>query len=54
MPSAEQCKRYAAECLEIAQSITDAKAKEAMLEMAERWKRFADDLAVKEGEHKDD
>ena len=54
MPSAEQCRRYAAACLEIAQSITDPKAKAAMLDMAERWRRFAERLAATKGESKAD
>ena len=41
MPDAEEYRRYAAECLELAQRLTDADTRAQLLEMAEAWRELA-------------
>jgi hypothetical protein len=43
--SVERFKKYAAECLRIAQSTTDSAQKAHLLEMAEAWQRLAEAAA---------
>jgi hypothetical protein len=43
MPSrAEQYRRYAAECVRVAQETTNAGDKAMLLQMAETWRRLAE------------
>jgi hypothetical protein len=42
MRSAEQYQRYAAECLRLAQQAKTASEKGLLLEMAEHWRRLAE------------
>jgi hypothetical protein len=42
MSSAEQYQRYAAECLRLAQQAETASEKGLLLEMAEHWRRLAE------------
>jgi hypothetical protein len=44
----ERYRRYAAECLRIAQQATDPAHKARLLEMAEAWQRLADQAAKRE------
>jgi hypothetical protein len=53
MLSPDDCVRYAAECLKIAQQIKDPVAKASMLEMVERWRRLAEHIAHQETESSD-
>jgi len=45
MEAAERYKRYAAECLRIAQETSDSAHKVRLLEMAAAWQRLAEDNA---------
>ncbi len=42
MPSPEDYRRFAKECLEIAQSTKDEKARATLLQMAQVWFRLAE------------
>jgi hypothetical protein len=44
----EQYKKYAAECVRLAQQATDGAHKARLLEMAEAWQRLADQAARRE------
>lgn len=47
---AEQYRRYAAECVRVAQETTNAADKAMLLQMAETWRRLADRAEVKDSE----
>jgi hypothetical protein len=42
MASADQYRRYAAECIRVAQQATDPTDKLVLLQMAETWRRLAE------------
>ncbi len=47
VPSAEQYEAYALECLRLAQTGSDPARKAFMLEMAQAWRKLADELKNK-------
>jgi hypothetical protein len=42
MPTAEQYRRYAAECTRLALQWNDVEEKDLLLQMAERWRQLAE------------
>ena len=48
--SAEDCRRYAAECLDLARKIGKSDDKARLLEIAERWRELAERLADRRGQ----
>lgn len=48
MPDVERYRGYAAECLRLAQAITDQNARARLLQMAEAWRKLADDAEQKQ------
>ena len=42
MPSAEEYRQYAAQCLALAQHVSDPDARAHLLEMAQAWRELAD------------
>jgi hypothetical protein len=42
MPRVDEYRRYAAECLRIAQQISDPKEKGRLLDMAQKWRELAE------------
>jgi hypothetical protein len=42
MPSAEDYRQYAAQCLALAQQVSDPDARAHLLEMAQAWRELAD------------
>jgi hypothetical protein len=47
MTSADDFRRYAAECVALAQQMTDPADKAHMLQMAQAWRELAEKLAAK-------
>jgi hypothetical protein len=47
MTSADDFRRYAAECVALAQQMSDPADKAHMLQMAQAWRELADKLASK-------
>jgi hypothetical protein len=53
MPDAgERYRGYAAECLRLAQATDDANGKARLLQMAEAWRKLADDASTEDKNQK--
>jgi hypothetical protein len=50
MHRAEEYRRYAAECLRVAQHSNDPHDKSLLLEMAQRWRELADRVERQNGD----
>jgi hypothetical protein len=53
MGRAEDYRRYAAECLRIAQTISSPGEKNVLLQMAETWRRLASQVESRAGSDED-
>jgi len=49
MARAEEYRRYAAECIRVAQQIQNPSDKAMLLDMAQKWRELAEKVESKEG-----
>ena len=54
MTSADEFRRYAAECVALAQQMTDTADRAHMLQMAQAWRELADKLESKAADERNE